>query len=218
MTAIAANTTTTGVRTPVRAVRLLAGPAVAAPVWTVAVLIQAATRDGYDITRHPASMLANGSLGWVQIATFLVTGVLMLCGAVGARRVLRAGPGRTWAPRLLAVEGAGLLIAGAFRMDPGDGFPAGTPAGMPATPSWHATVHNLAGTVVFLAMIATCFVLARRVRGAWAWTGRSCGLAFAAGLVWCFGGGTAGALALFLGVVIAWSWIAATAARLARIG
>ena len=77
--------------------------------------------------------------------------------------------------------------------------------------SWHSVVHNLAGTVVFLAMIATCFVLARRFTGPWRTIGYVCGATFSIALVWCYTGGTAGALILFLGVVTGWSWISATA-------
>jgi len=51
--------------------RLLTAGALAAPLFAGSVVAQAATRDGYDITRHPASVLANGSLGFVQVATFL---------------------------------------------------------------------------------------------------------------------------------------------------
>jgi len=196
--------------------RLLIGGAAAPPVFATAVLVQAATRDGYAITRHPASVLANGNLGWVQITTFLVTGALMLGCAIGVKRVLQEGPGHVWGPRLLALQGVGLIIAGLFRMDAADGFPTGTPDGVPSTMSWHAVVHNLAGTVSFVAMIVLCSVLARRFTGAWARVGRLCAVLFAAGLVWAFSGGTAGALTLFLGVITAWSWISVTAARLVR--
>lgn len=195
---------------------LLATATTGAPVFATAVVSQAAARDGYDITRHPASMLANGNFGWVQVTTFLVCGAVMLVGALGARRTMRFGAGHTWGPRLLAIQGAGLIVAGIFRLDPAEGFPKGTPAGTPTTMSWHSIVHNLAGTIAFLAMIAACFVLARRFIGLWAKTGRLCGALFSVGLVWCYTGGADGALILFLGVVIAWSWISATAARVAR--
>jgi hypothetical protein len=207
---------TTGA-TPTTA-RLLAAGALAAPVFAVAVLAQAATRDGFDLTRHPASLLATGDLGAVQVATFVACGVLMLAYGAGARRALRSGPGSVWAPRLLTVQGVGLVAAGVFRMDPVDGFPAGTPAGTPATFTWHAMVHNLAGSVTFLALIATCFVLARRVGGTWGIAGRVCGTGFAAGLAWAFGGGTAGSLTLFVGCVGAWSWTCLTATRLETSG
>jgi hypothetical protein len=200
--------------------RSLAAGALAAPLFTVVALAQAATRDGYDLTRHPISMLSNGDLGWIQIASFLACGVLTLAGVAGARRVLRGGPAAKWAPILLTCVGAGLLIAGSFRMDPGDGFPVGTPAGVPAAVSWHFVVHNVGGSLSFLSMIALCFVLARRFTAdglrAWAVTGRVSGVLFAVGLGWAMSGGTAGALTLFLGDVAAWLWIAASMAVLRR--
>jgi hypothetical protein len=199
---------------------LLACGAVAAPLFAVVALAQTATRAGYDLTRHPISMLANGELGWIQTTSFHVAGALTLAGAVGARRALRGGPARTWGPVLLALIGVGMLVAGAFTMDPGDGFPVGAPAGVPTTMSGKAIVHNLGGSVSFISMIAACFVLARRFAAvgdrAFAAAGRVSGALFAAGLVWAFTGGQAGALTLFVGVVIAWTWIGAGLARLRR--
>jgi hypothetical protein len=37
-------------------------------------LVQARTRDGYDLTRHDQSPLANGPYGWIQSANFILTG------------------------------------------------------------------------------------------------------------------------------------------------
>lgn len=170
---------------PTRAL-LLAG-AVAAPLFTVAVLVQAALRPGYDLSRHPASALANGEFGWVQVTVFLLTGALMLVAAAGLRRRLRGGRGGTWAPVLLAVQGVGLMVAAVFKLDPLDGFPVGTPAGIPDTLSTEATVHNAAGSVSFLALIVACVVLARRFsadgqRG-WAATGLASAVVFTVGLV-----------------------------------
>ncbi len=187
--------------------------ALAAPVFTVAAVVQAAARDGYDITRHPVSMLALGDAGWVQTASFVVTGLLSLAGAAGARRLLRGGRGRTWGPILLALIGAGLLVAGVFRMDASDGFPAGTPDAPLTTMSGHMILHNVGGSLSFLSMIALCFVLAARFRvhgrNGWAVSGRVAGVLFALGLGWAMTGGEAGALTLFLGVAVAWNWIAA---------
>jgi hypothetical protein len=193
----------------------LIGGALAAPLFVLAVLVQAATRPGFDLTRHPASVLANGDLGWVQTITFLLCGALTIAGAVGLRGVWA---GR-WAPALLAVTGAGLVGAGVFRLDPLDGFPPGTPAGVPAVMSWHSIVHNAVSTPAFLAMIVACFVLARRFAAAgqrsWAVAGRTSAGAFIAGLVWALTGGAAGSLTLFLGVTVAWLWISASLLRLA---
>nr|BFE56203.1 hypothetical protein GCM10020063_007290 [Dactylosporangium thailandense] len=151
----------------------------AGPLYIVVVVLQMLTRDGFDIGRHPASMLSNGDQGWIQIANFAVSGLLFVAGAVGLHRVLgrAAGPGATWGPRLIAVLGAGMLGAAALRADPADGFPPGTARGIPATMSWHAAAHLLVAGVAFLALAAACFVFARR----FAATGRG-GLAACSGV------------------------------------
>jgi hypothetical protein len=48
---------------------------------------------GVDLSRHPLSLLSLGDLGWIQIANFVVTGVLYVACAVGMRRALGPGPG-----------------------------------------------------------------------------------------------------------------------------
>lgn len=42
--------------------------------------------------RHAASLLSNGDLGWIQTATFLLTGVAVTAAALGLRRVLAGHP------------------------------------------------------------------------------------------------------------------------------
>jgi hypothetical protein len=195
---------------------LLAAGALAAPLFAVTALAQAAVRPGYDLTRHPVSMLALGDLGWIQTTNFVVCGLLMLVAAAGLRRARRGQKGGTWGPILFLTQGVGLLVAAAFEMDPGDGFPAGTPAGAPTTMSWHMLVHNAGGSLTFLTMIAACFVLARAFGRPWKTLGRVSGVAFAVGLVWAITGGAAGSLTLFFGVVIAWSWQSAGLVKLSQ--
>jgi Protein of unknown function (DUF998) len=189
----------------------------ASPLFTVAALIQVFTRPGFDLTRQPLSALSNGDWGWVQILNFVVTGVLLIAGGQGLGRVLRGRPGRVWAPLLLDAVGFCLLAAGPFRMDPANGFPSGTPDGMPATMSWHSTLHMVFGSLAFLSLIALCFVLARslaarRQRGFSAVLAFA-GFAFASCLVESATGGPAGSLWLFVGVVAAMLAVSATAAR-----
>ena len=199
---------------------LLACGAVAAPLWSAVSLTQAATRPGFDLTRHPLSALSNGSLGWLQITNFLVAGVLTIVGAVGLRRVLRGRPGGRWAPRLVAVSGVGLVAAGVFVMDPADGFPIGTPAGMPASLSWHSYGHMAAGTVTFASLIAACYVLGRYFRRTGdrtrAVASRIAGTALLVGDAWAMVGGKAGSLTLAVGAITAMLWVSAVAARLSR--
>jgi hypothetical protein len=139
---------------------LLGYGVIAGPFYVVTALTQALTRDGFDLTKHSWSLLSNGALGWIQITNFVLTGLMTVAAAIGLRRALGEGTGRTWAPRLLAAYGACLVAAGIFRADPAQGFPLGTPDKAPV--SWHGTMHLAVGSVGFLCLIVMCFVLARR--------------------------------------------------------
>ena len=141
---------------------LLACGAVAGPLFIGVAVIQALTRAGFDPRRHPLSLLSLGDLGWIQIANFVVAGVLFVACAVGMRRVLQPGRGGTWGPRLIGAFGVSLIAGGVFVADPGLGFPPGAPAGIPDQLSWHGLLHAFAPVTGFLALIAACFVVARR--------------------------------------------------------
>jgi hypothetical protein len=90
------------------------GP-LAGAVYVGSIFIQGLTRRGFSILHDDASLRANGPLGWLQVATFLVTGAMTIAAAAGVRRAL---PSR-WAPRLIGLTGAALMTAGVFRADPG---------------------------------------------------------------------------------------------------
>ncbi|WP_433361639.1 DUF998 domain-containing protein [Actinoplanes sp. CA-142083] len=213
MSAVAAFAAVPTTRSRTRSL-LLAG-AVAAPLWAGVSLVQAFTRDGFDITRHPLSMLSTGSLGWLQIANFLIAGALMVAGAVGLRDVVDS----RWAPRLLAVSGAGVFAAGIFTMDPADGFPAGTPAG-PGVLSWHSFAHFGSGTIAFGTLIAACYVLARHFARSGdrrrALASAAAGTALLLGNGWAMSGGTAGSLTLAIGAITAMLWVSALCAQRLR--
>jgi hypothetical protein len=198
MTAITSSTTSATVSTRT----LLSCAAVAAPLWAAVALIQAATREGFDLTRHPLSAL------------------LTIVGAAGLRRVMHGKPGGKWAPRLVRVNGIGMMAAGIFVMDPADGFPVGTPAGMPTTLSWHSYAHFASGTIAFAALIAACYVLGRHYSRAGdrvsAIASRVAGTAALAGNLWAMTGGKTGSLTLAVGVIAAMLWVATVAARYLR--
>jgi hypothetical protein len=198
---------------------LLTAGAVAAPLWTVVSLAQAATRAGFDLTRHPLSALSNGDLAWLQITNFIVAGVLTVLGASGLARAFAGAPGGRWLPRLVGLSGFGMIAAGCLVMDAGDGFPVGTPAGAPATLSWHSYGHMAAGTVAFASLIAACYVLGHHyrragLRGA-AIASRVAGTALLVGNGWAMTGGRAGSLTLAIGAITAMLWVSAVQARLA---
>jgi len=144
---------------------LLTGGVIGPVLFVVVFLVEGWTRPGYDPVRMFVSLLSLGDVGWQQIANFLVTGVLIVGGAVGLRMVMREGPGSRWGPWLIGLAGVGLVLAGAFVTDPAQGYPPGAPAGIPTDSSWHGAIHGFASLFVFLGLPAAAVVLARRFRG-----------------------------------------------------
>jgi hypothetical protein len=196
---------------------LVTAGVVAGPLFVATGLLQVLTRDGFDLTRHPLSLLALGGAGWVQISNFIVAGVLMLAFASGVGRSLRNGPGRRWAPVLFGVYGVGLVLGGAFTADPALGFPVGTPDGYPTEWTFHGTVHAFAAPLAFLSLVAVTFVVAHRLRweghGAAAVWSRVIGVAC---LVLCIPFGPAASMRLFVGVALGFAWITAYGISLLR--
>ena len=220
---------------------LLGYGVLAGPIYVTVSLVQALTRPGFDLLRHPWSLLGNGDLGWVQITNLILTGLMTVAAAVGLRRAwvgrrgheeawvgrrgheeaLRPGRGATWTPRLLGVYGVSLVSAGVFRADPALGFPPGTPAG-PTTVSWHGMLHFASGAVGFACLIAACLVIARRFaaerRPGWARFSRVTGVLFLAGfLSVAAGAGAAWAnVAFTVAIVLVWAWFSAVSVHLYR--
>ncbi|SDL46009.1 Protein of unknown function [Glycomyces sambucus] len=195
---------------------LLAALAVSAPLWIVVSLAQAFTQPGFDLARHPISMLSVGPLGWLQITNFIVAGSLAVAGAIGLRRAV---PSR-WAPRLIAVYGVGYVLSGVFVMEPGAGFPEGTPMETSGTLAWHTVVHLLVGMVAFIALTAALFVLARafawRGEKSWAWAARIGAIAVIAGNALSSAQLFAPSLDLAIGVMTGMVVLSLIAAKLRR--
>lgn len=186
---------------------LLGYGVLAGPLYLGVSLAQALTRDGFDLSKHAWSLLANGPLGWIQILNFVVAGLATVAAAVGLRRAL----GRRLAPSLIAAYGVSLVGAGIFRADPAQGFPAGTPETTPI--SWHGALHFVVGGVGFLCLIVACFVLAnqfrREGRPGLAWFSLVTGVAFVAGFAGIASGSQGPTtLAFVAAVVLVWAWLA----------
>jgi uncharacterized protein DUF998 len=160
-------------------------------------------------------MLSVGDLGWIQVANFVVGGVLAVAFASGLRRVLRGrGRAATWGPLLIGVYGAGLIAGGLFVPDPALGFPPGAPDGIPSQLSWHAILHAIAPPLAFAALVAACLVFARRFAGerSRGWAAYTVATAIVAFVL----AAPATSVGLFAGVVIGWAWVSALAWRFIR--
>ena len=203
-----------------RTTRWLFLAGVAGPLLFVLVfLVEGALRPGYDPATTFVSQLSLGDRGWIQIASLLVSGALILAFAVGLRRALDSGPGSRWGPVMVAVVGLGLVIAGIFPTDPAQGYPPGTPPGPTSSYSWRGGIHLVGALFVFGGLPIAAFVFARRFRaigdGAWAIYSLVTGVAMPAVFVAASAGanGSAG-LAGVAGwlqrasIVIGFAWIA----------
>jgi len=210
-------TTTTSATTTDLTRTLLGAGIVAGPLFVGVAAVQALTRTGFDLRRHPLSLLSLGEYGWIQVTNFIVAGVFSLLFAVGVARCLSTGPGSTWAPRLLALFGAGLVIGGIFTADPALGFPPGAPAGYPVRLSVHGMIHAFAPPLAFLSIIAACLIIARRfaaegVRRTAVLTRVIAVACFVLGIPV----GPGFSVRLFLAVALAFAWIAGYAIYLRR--
>lgn len=104
----------------------------------------------------------------MQQASFVVFGMLMLCSALGWRRVLEPGPGSVSYPVLRALTGVGLIVDGFFSQDPAPGYPPGATV-IPLSP--HGVTHDLFAFVAITALALSCFALARRFATEARWRG-----------------------------------------------
>lgn len=196
--------------------RLLLGGAVAGPLFVIASFVGALTRAGFDLRRHPFSMLSLGDLGWTQVLVFVVSGLLFVVGAVGMRRVLRGRRGGTWGPALIGVFGLAQIGGGVFVTDPALGFPSGAPIGVPESFSWHSSMHGIAFALGMLSLIAAFPVFARvfATAGAVGWSRYSLATGVAFGGLGGLGAAVADWRLVAVAVLLGWSWAALVAHRL----
>jgi hypothetical protein len=145
-------------RRSLAAIAGLIGPSLFVATFTIAGWL----RPGYRAREMFVSELSLGPRGWIQIANFIITGVLLLLFARGVTAQFRDGKASRAGPILLTIIGIGFLASGPFVMD------------SPSTPadqmSWHGRLHgNVFGALVFALSPVSCFVFLRRFRADPAW-------------------------------------------------
>ncbi|MGV9985779.1 DUF998 domain-containing protein [Streptomyces olivaceus] len=134
---------------------LLRGGAVGSALFIVIFLINDMVKPDYDPVRDAVSEAEIGSGGWLQIANFIVSGLLITASSVAVAKAVNR-----WTGVLVALVGAGLALAGVFVSDPVPTDQA----------TWHGTIHNIVGTISSAALIIACFVAARwQATASWRW-------------------------------------------------
>lgn len=180
----------------------------ASALFVIVSTVEALTRPAFDFSRHAISMLSLGDRGWVMVATFLITGALVVAMAFAIRR----RHARSWAALLIGGFGVGLLIAGVFPAPPGLGFPEGTPMDQQPVMTPTAVMHSIGFNVGFGCLIAACFVFAARfLRSGQRTSGLTC-LAAGVGVPVLIGLGASSVVptgvGFYLAAVLAWTWLA----------
>jgi hypothetical protein len=155
------------------------------------------------------SSLAAGPYGWVQIAAFLLAGILTLLFGLGLRRALPARRWSTVAAVLVVVAGAA-IAASAFPVDA-----TMIDTGNPST--WHGWIHGTAFLVALPSILLAPVTTAMAVRHDARWRGLS-GLSLAATptmiAVLAAPLGNAG---FYLFLAVAFGWIAVLAGRMRHL-
>jgi len=126
------------------------------PLFVAVFTLEGWLRPDYDPLRMYVSALSLGERGWVQIANFIVFGLLLLLFTRGVATAFRSGNASRSGLAILAIIATGYLISGPFVMDP-DGIPA-------QQMTLHGLLHAIAGAIVFSLMPASFFIFLRRFR------------------------------------------------------
>jgi hypothetical protein len=137
--------------------RLAAWAGILGPVLFVAIFtIEGWLRPGYNPLSTYVSALSLGPRGWIQMANFMILGVLLLVFTRGVAYEFRTGKASRGGPILLAVIAILFMVSGPLVMDP-----MGTPLDQVTI---HGTIHGLAGGIIFILMPISCFVFLSRFR------------------------------------------------------
>lgn len=137
--------------------RLAAWAGIIAPALFVAVFtVEGWLRPGYNFLSTYVSALSLGPRGWIQIANFLILGVLLLGFTLGIAAEFPGGRASKAGPILFAIMSILFFVSGPLVMDP-----MGTPLNQITV---HGTIHGLSGGIIFILMPVSCFVFLRRFR------------------------------------------------------
>jgi Protein of unknown function (DUF998) len=118
---------------------------------------------GFNWLSTAVSEHALGSYGWIQIANFIVVGLLFLAFARGVAEEFREGTDSKLGPLFLTILGFCILLSGPFVADP-------APVAMFSSQStWHGMAHGVLGAIGFTLMPLSCFVFYRRFRRKQVW-------------------------------------------------
>jgi hypothetical protein len=135
--------------------KLSAWSGILAPAIFVSVFtMEGILRIGYDPMSEYISALSLGGRGWIQIANFIILGLLLFVFTRGLSKKFQTGKASRWGIIGFYVLSVLFFISGPFVMDP-----TGTPTDQMTV---HGLIHGLSGGIVFLLMPVIIFIFFRR--------------------------------------------------------
>jgi hypothetical membrane protein len=140
---------------------LLISGALGCWLFVLASIIAGRFHIDYNPVRHPLSSLALGEYGWLQVANFILLGLLTLGFAIGLRRALRPSKDSFWGGLVMGVVAIGLVGTGIFITDPEYGYPVNVPLIL-APVTLPGYLHELFSLIIFLGLPVACFILRHR--------------------------------------------------------
>jgi len=186
---------------------------VAGPFYLVVGLILALTREGFDFSQHPLSVLMLGEGGWMQASNLALSGLMVFVAGIGMARASARGTGIG-----VGIYGVAMVASAIFPPDPMPGFPPGQDGA--TTPGVSGILHLAFGGIGFIAFAVAALLfggwLARHgERGRAAWS-RVAGVVILAGFIGGAALGQAGMGGLWLAVVVGFAWLLLASIRLYR--
>lgn len=111
-------------------------------------------RPGYNSTTEYVSALSLGPRGWIQVANFLVFGLLLFLFSRAVAVEIPSGKSSRAGLIILTILSICFFFSGPFVMDP-----AGTPL---EKTTIHGLIHGILGAIAFLLMPYCIFIYLRR--------------------------------------------------------
>src|SRR5262249_48532413 len=127
-------------------------------LFVVVFLLEDLLQPHFDWLGTSVSEHALSRYGWIQVASFIVVGLLFLAFARGVAGQFREGTSSKVGPGSLRLLGVCLLASGPLMTDPAP------TAAFSGRSTWHGTVHAVVGAIGFTLMPLSCFVFYRRFR------------------------------------------------------
>ena len=130
-------------------------------IFITSFFIQGIYKPGFNSLRHPVSSLSLGANGWIQVVTFIVTGLLIVCFSVEVQSRLKD----KMISALFVLVGIGLIASGIFSTDPLFGYPDDQ-AMLHKEFTVHGKLHSVSALFVFIGIPILCFKISNLLRAA----------------------------------------------------